>query len=271
MTEVRHDRPTWAGRIPRHKIAELYKKDALGIHDEELIDDVGIGLLVRIEHIFRARDANSGLARCPICRCEIEHDFDPAFLLRCDTCNWELAWGEYQKSFKGKHLIASGMTVFMKEYVENYPVAKSPQEKMILIDTLIHRYHWELEGGLTGPGARDLIGGKPCEVIDFLNRLSYGTSSSPEILATREEWLDKVRASREKVASKIRERDRRAEEKRRKVEVKRRRSELKKKALQAGLGGQVRGQGLGGQDRGSCREEGTPGETRLPERCGRDR
>ena len=38
MARVRNDRPTWAGRIPRHKIAELYKKDALGICDEELIE-----------------------------------------------------------------------------------------------------------------------------------------------------------------------------------------------------------------------------------------
>ncbi len=241
MARIRHDRPTWAGRIPRHKIAELYKKDSVGICDEVLIDDVGIGLLVRIEHIFRARDANSGLASCPICRCEIAHDFDPAFLLRCDACNWELAWGEYQKSFRGKHLISSGMTAFMKEYAEQYRAAKTPQEKMILIDTLIHRYHWELEGGLTGPGARDLIGGKPGEVIDFLNRLSYGTSSNPEILATREEWLDKVRASREKTAEAIRERDRRAEEKRLKAEEKRRRGAMKKNARQAGRGGQVRG------------------------------
>ena len=238
LTQVRHDRPTWSGRIPRHKIAELYKKDALGICDEVLIDDVGIGLLVRIEHIFRARKANSGLACCPLCRREIPHDFDPAFLLCCESCNWELVWAEYQKSFQGKHLIASGMTSFLKEYVEKYRVARSPQAKLILIDTLIHRYHWELEGGLTGPGARDLIGGKPSEIIDFLNHLSYGTSSSPEILSTRQEWLDKVRASRGRHASVNKERELKAKKKRQKVEVKKRRSILKTKARRARVAGQ---------------------------------
>ena len=234
MARTRQNRPTWAGRVPRHKIAELYKKEALGICDEVLIDDVGIGLLVRIEHIFRARKANSGLANCPLCQSEIPHDFDPAFLLRCEACNWKLVWAEYQKSFQGKHLIASGMTSFLTEYVEQYRVARSPQEKMILIDTLIHRYHWELEGGLTGPGARDLIGGKPSEVIDFLNHLSYGTSSSPEILATREEWLDKVRKSRAQYASAVNERELKAEKKRQKAEEKNRRSILKAEARQAG-------------------------------------
>ena len=236
MTDVRHDRPTWAGRVPRRKIAELYKKDALGIRDEDLIDEVGIGLLVRIREIFRARDANSGLARCPICRRGIAHDFDKAFLLRCESCNWELTWAEYQESFRGKHLIAAGMTAFLKEYLEKYRVAKSPQQKMILIDTLIHRYHWELEGGLTGPGARDLIGGKPKEVIDFLNQLSYGTKSNPEILATRQEWLDKVRASRAQHAEAVAERRQKAEHKRRKAEEKIRRDLLKKQVRQETLG-----------------------------------
>lgn len=235
MNKVSHDRPSWAGRVPRHKIAELYKKDALGICDEELIDEVGIGLLVRIREIFRAREANSGLARCPLCRRGIAHDFDPVFLLRCETCNWELAWSEYQKSFQGKHLIASGMTAFLKEYLEKYRFAKSPRQKMILIDTLIHRYHWELEGGLSGPGARDLIGGKPQDVIDFLNELSYGTKSNPEILATRQEWLDKVRKSRAQYAEAILERQRKAEDRRRKAEEKTRRNLLKKKGTRLGL------------------------------------
>ena len=238
MVEVRHDRPTWAGRVPRHKIAELYKKDALGICDEDLVDEVGIGLLVRIREIFRAREANSGLARCPLCRSGITHDFDPAFLIRCESCNWELSWSEYQKSFQGKHLIASGMTAFMKEYLEKYQVAKSPRQKMILIDTLIHRYHWELEGGLTGPGARDLIGGKTQDVIDFLNELSYGTKSNPEILATRQEWLDKVRTSRAQHAEAIQERQRKAENKRLKAEEKKRRVIIKKNAREAGLASQ---------------------------------
>ena len=220
MTEVRHDSPIWTGRIPRQKIAELYAKDAQGIRDEELIDEVGISLLVRIENIFQARDANSGFARCPLCQRGIEHNFDKEFLLRCESCNWELTWAEYQKSFRGKHLIASGMTAFLKEYVQKYRAVRSVQDKMILIDTLIHRYHWELEGGLTGPGARDLIGGKPNEIIDFLNNLSYGAKSSPEILSTRQEWLDKVRTSQDQATSAATERSRKKDEKMRRERLK---------------------------------------------------
>jgi hypothetical protein len=221
LAEIRHDRPVWAGRVPRQKIADLYSKDAQGIRDEELIDDVGISLLVRIEAIFRARDANWGLARCPLCQREIPHDFNKESLLRCKPCHWELTWAEYQRSFRGKHLISTGMTVFLQEYAQKYPAARSPQEKMILIDTLIHRYHWELEGGLSGPGARDLIGGKPHEIIDFLNHLSYSGKSSPEILETRQEWLKKVEKSREQVTSAAAERSRKKAEKMERERLKR--------------------------------------------------
>ncbi len=206
MTEAARDRPVWAGKVPRQKIADLYAKDAQGIRDEELIDDVGIGLLVRIEDIFRVRAANSGLASCPHCRIGIFHDFGKESLVRCRACNWELTWGKYQKSFRGKHLISAGMTDYLKEYAQKYPTSRSAEAKMILIDTLIHRNHWELEGGLSAPGARDLIGGKRDEIIDFLNNLSYGAQSSPALLATRQEWLDKVRTSREQGTSATTER-----------------------------------------------------------------
>ena len=189
----RHDRPTWASRVPREKIARLYATDAQGIVDEELIEDVGIGLFARIESIFKAREASAGRARCPLCDRQIDHDGMKDTILRCESCNWELTWGEYHKAKQGKHLAASGLTVFLQEFLQKYQTARSPKEKMVLIDTLIHRYHWELEGGLTRPGATDLIGGRQHEIIDFLNKLSYGEKSSPEILANRAEWIQKVK------------------------------------------------------------------------------
>ena len=66
-------------------------------------------------------------------------------------------------------------------------------------------------------------------MIDFLNQLSYGTKSNPEILATRQEWVDKVRASRDQAASAAAERSR-------EIEEKRSREILKKKVRQERLG-----------------------------------
>lgn len=196
--QERHDVPRWEGRVPREKIARLYAADATGIPDEDLVEDVGIHLLARIQSIFKARAANSGTATCPVCDAEIEHDGHKETILRCTPCNWSLSWAEYHKSIRGKHLAAAGLGTFLQEYADGYPRAKSIKQKMILIDTLIHRYHWELEGGLTRPGATDLIGGRQNEILPFLNELTYGENSTPELLETREEWIAKVKQSREK-------------------------------------------------------------------------
>jgi hypothetical protein len=196
-SDLRHDRSTWEGRVPRAKIARLYASDAAGLIDEDLIEEVGISLLVRIESIFKARQANSGRASCPICDIEVAHDGQKETVLRCDSCNWELSWAEYHKSIRGKHLAAAGLGDFLSDFANDYPRARSAREKMVIVDTLIHRYHWELEGGLTRPGATDLIGGKPAEVLEFLNNLTYGENSTPEVLKARDEWLAKVKQSRQ--------------------------------------------------------------------------
>ena len=64
------------------------------------------------------------------------------------------------RAAQGKHLHASGTRPFLWEYASSYRHARSPRAKMILIDSLIHRLHWELEGRGGAPAARDLIGAK---------------------------------------------------------------------------------------------------------------
>ena len=59
---------------------------------------------------------------------------------------------------------------------------------MILIDTLIHRYHWELEGHPAGPGTAALLGGKMSDIVDFLRNLTYGEDSTPGLKETFERW-----------------------------------------------------------------------------------
>ncbi len=58
-------RPEWAGRVSRHKIVKLYKTDARGIVDPELIDEVGTWLLLRCESILMATEAQAGPQAAP--------------------------------------------------------------------------------------------------------------------------------------------------------------------------------------------------------------
>ena len=65
---------------------------------------------------------------------------------------------------------------------------------MILIDTLIHRYHGELEGGCT-PGAYNLIEGELTDMAAFLDGITYAWGTPAEVVERREEWRRRLRSA----------------------------------------------------------------------------
>jgi len=80
-----------------------------------------------------------------------------------------------------------------QEFCRKYPHAKTYQEKIILIDTLIHRFHWQAEGHPAQPGAATIIGGKMSEVADFLDMLTYGDNSTGGLQENLEKWREMAR------------------------------------------------------------------------------
>ena len=86
------------------------------------------------------------------------------------------------------------MESFVSEFVRKFDAARSRGERLVLIDTLIHRFHWESGDQVSGrPGASSLIEGKMKNIMAFLDRLSYGDNIPPEIAQNREEWRSKWR------------------------------------------------------------------------------
>ncbi len=57
--------PSWAPRVPQHKIRQLYLDDAQGIYDDALIADVGYGLLARCGSFLAANEAARGPGHLP--------------------------------------------------------------------------------------------------------------------------------------------------------------------------------------------------------------
>ena len=194
----RYERPTWAPRVTRWEIARLYHTDARGLRDEELADKVGYAFLARIRDILTVTDAHHGRVHCPECEAitprpqsKTRMNADKQ-IVKCENCGWQLPWGDYYKSYRNKHLLAGGMGPFFREFLAEFPAARGYTQKIILIDTLIHRYHWELEGDPGGPGAVGLIGGTRSEVIAFLNELTYGRQSTPGLPENRRRWRKKL-------------------------------------------------------------------------------
>src|SRR5262249_54966833 len=93
-------RPQWHPRVPREKIRLLYENDARGLVDETLVDDVGIGLLLRCRSILIATEAHEGRARCPRCEGIIPHQWKKDETMLCSACGWQTTWGAYFKTYQ---------------------------------------------------------------------------------------------------------------------------------------------------------------------------
>lgn len=87
--------PRWAPRVPRNKIWRLYQSDARGIRDEELVNDVGITMLLRVQSCLVVSEAQRGRVTCPQCGASFDRKMGPRRssepdILRCPGCDWQL-------------------------------------------------------------------------------------------------------------------------------------------------------------------------------------
>jgi predicted RNA-binding Zn-ribbon protein involved in translation (DUF1610 family) len=183
----------WEPRLPGHRIRRLYETDARGIRDEELLDDIAYALYSRCESILTVTEAVRGRVRCPRCgsvctRLRAESRKPREDPLRCPDCAWEITWGEYRRSYQNKRLFGGGAVDAFRAYVEQFPRARTPQEKMLLIDRLIHAIHNELADRPQRPAAVNLIDGDIRTVTALLEELAYGDASTPGTAQTKAAW-----------------------------------------------------------------------------------
>lgn len=186
--------PVWAHRLRKSEIERLYKSCGRGVLDQDLIDEVGFGLLARCESTLQVAEAMRGRPVCPQCGAtvEVRDMWQPNAVAVCSECGWECPWKAYQKTYQRKWLFAGGMESFVRDFVERFSAARTPGEKLALIDTLIHRFHWETATQAGGrPAACSLIEGKMKDIMPFLDRLSYGDNPPPGIAQTRRDWRRK--------------------------------------------------------------------------------
>jgi hypothetical protein len=186
--------PIWAPRLRKLQLERLYQSSGQGLLDEELIDDVGFSLYSRCLSMIQVSQAIRGIPPCPSCGSLAQVDNEPVRFARCPNCGWMCPWALYQKTFQHKGLFAGGLEPFIQDFVSKFPATPSYRERMVLIDSLIHWFHWETTGVTDGrPGATSLIEGQMKDIMAFLDRLSYGDDVPPEIAHTREEWRRKWR------------------------------------------------------------------------------
>jgi hypothetical protein len=180
--------------VSRDLIRRLYERDAVGIVDEELIDDVAFALYVRCKSIMCASRNQVPCAGCgsefllpggrlPLLREE----------LRCPACGWITTGKEYRRSVQGKLLITQNRTEAspFALYPARLEAARTPREKMLAIDWLIQEIHARhLPRGR--PVAVNLLEGDEAKVMQFLDDLFTGPSKSQAELDAYEAWRTRL-------------------------------------------------------------------------------
>lgn len=191
MTSDAYKLPTWAPRISKAIIQRLYRSTETGVFDEHIIDEVGYALYARCESMLEVTEIlRTGRPRCPECRAVLpRRNWQSGEELLCPECGWRCPAKAYDKTYARKNLGTGGLDKEIREFMRRFESAHSHGDKLVLIDTLIHRFHWASEQGR--PLATALIEGKMKDIMPFLDRLSYGESIPPEVEKTREEWRRK--------------------------------------------------------------------------------
>jgi hypothetical protein len=182
---------SWAPKVSKEKIKRLYVSDAAGLLDEELLDQVGWALWSRCDSILTVTAAHYGRLACPVCAQIIESprawvDEDQVL---CPGCGWQTPWAVYHQTYKGKQLFGANAVEAFEAYHKAFPLAREAAQKMLLIDQLIHAFHYGLTE-IGRPAGANLIQGNLREVIGFLDELTSGQDSATGLTASRDAWRE---------------------------------------------------------------------------------
>jgi hypothetical protein len=103
-----------------------------------------------------------------------------------------MTWRDYQQTFKRQQLNPGGAVAYFQRFVDSYPKARSPRQKVLAIDLVIHSFHYSLKDQpdlATRPAGVNLISGRLKDVVRFLDELSGLGLPSPMRQVSRE-WRD---------------------------------------------------------------------------------
>ena len=182
----------WAERVSRRDIQRLYASDAQGMRDEDLLDRVHYAIHARVRDMFEVRQAQqSGRVTCRDCGAPIPQPYrmgarNKNNVLKCEQCGWQVTCGEYYDSYTGRSMLPGSAVDLFESYLERFPKAKTPSEKLLLVDWLIHRFH-VMQGVARMPVGQNVIQGTTDQVRELIESLAGSLSSTPG-LSSLEEW-----------------------------------------------------------------------------------
>ncbi len=191
----------WSPRIKMTAIARLYRLDALGLQDEDLLNEVGYGLFLRCRSILMVTDAQQ--VDCPQCGALIEcaaERWSREHPVICTGCGFKATYGQWRDSWRKQELMGGNAVPIYRGYFEAYPKAITYPEKLLLVDQLIHAFHFSMRQGRTfRPVVQQLIDGSAEKVLAFLDRLSAVDYTTGELNASGAEWQRRLEKAAEEL------------------------------------------------------------------------
>jgi hypothetical protein len=191
--------------VEPYKIRRLYESDARGMLDEDLLDDVGYGIYVCCQESIVLAEAAKGNVKCLNCsqativRRQVDGRFDDSEILNCPACGWEIWCGDYHKSLLRKAPARPYEPMrFFVSFVEQWPLARSSSEKLLLIDRLIHEWHLHYRA-VGWPLGTTVVRATTRQMVELLEGLAYGEGTTEGLERTHKVWRDRLEARRMEV------------------------------------------------------------------------
>jgi hypothetical protein len=167
------------------RLIRLYESDAAGMLDADLVDDVGWRLWERLSDVLRV---NRGDVRCPSCGTDLHVEA----VTTCG-CGWTVTAEAYHDSKRKRDL--HGNCPAYAEFVDRFPTARTPKQRMMMIDAVVHELHLTAQGDPSNFAARNFIEGTRPKIVALLEELANGPGSTVAAGA-RERWEEARRRYR---------------------------------------------------------------------------
>lgn len=160
----------WPGKLDIYKLNKLYNLDAKGIHDEVLADEIGLALYLRCKYGKEDMELmEKNRIRCHGCNNELAGKTD---FRQCE-CGYQYSYREYRRSFRRNNMPTGSAGKIFDNYMKKWSMAKNYNEKIVLIDTLLHEFHLSLISGATHrPVAMNFIDGTRKQVDWVITNLA---------------------------------------------------------------------------------------------------
>lgn len=177
----------WCKKVSRNDLLKLYRSEAKGMLDEELLDDIGYTFYTRCTQAGQARELlDRGKILCHHCGAVLSGDVDKTgnytphlksnLPMHC-ACGHSYTYREYRRSFRAASMPAGRAEPIFERFAQKWPGCKTGAQKMILIDRLIHECHVTLMSGIAGRSVcLNLIEGSTQQLTDLVTQLAYANN-----------------------------------------------------------------------------------------------